>query len=321
MNDVLLTVKDLKKYFPVKKGIFSRTVSHVHAVDGMSFTLRQGDVLGLVGESGCGKSTTARAILRLVEPTAGQVVYKGREITRLKKGAMRKLRKEMQIIYQDPYSSLNPRLRVGEIVGEMLEIYKACGKSEMIDRVVHLLNQVGLGAKDLRRYPHEFSGGQRQRIGIARALALNPALVIGDEPVSALDLSIRSQILNLLMDLKDKYHLTYIIISHDLGVVAYLCRQICVMYLGQAVEYGPTANVCHQPAHPYTRALISAIPSVKAAAGKKRIILKGDIPSPIAPPGGCRFHPRCDQRQEICERIPPDLRPIEAGHLVACHLA
>ena len=294
-------------------------MNHVYAVDGVSFQMDPGMIFGLVGESGCGKTTTARAILRLVEPTAGQVYFDQKEILGLGKEEMRKLRKDMQIIYQDPYSSLSPRMTIEDIVGEPMEIFELFAPKEKKDRVALLLEKVGLRPGDMKRFPHELSGGQRQRVSIARALMLNPKLIIGDEPVSALDLSIRSQIINLLLDLKEEYHLTYLIISHDFGVIAYLCDRVGVMYLGKIVEMADSSVICKYPAHPYTQALISAIPSVDPDLRKKRILLEGDIPSPMHPPSGCRFHPRCVRRKEICGNEVPTVREIQTNHYVSCH--
>jgi len=303
----------------VRKGFFSRIVNHVYAVDGVSFHMDPGMIFGLVGESGCGKTTTARAILRLVEPTAGQVYFDQKEILGLSKEEMRKLRKDMQIIYQDPYSSLSPRMTIEDIVGEPMEIFELFDPKERKDRVAFLLEKVGLRPGDMKRYPHELSGGQRQRVSIARALMLNPKLIIGDEPVSALDLSIRSQIINLLLDLKEEYHLTYLIISHDFGVIAYLCDRVGVMYLGKIVEMADSSVICKYPAHPYTQALISAIPSVDPDLREKRVLLEGDIPSPMHPPSGCHFHPRCVRRKEICGNEDPNFREIQTNHYVSCH--
>lgn len=315
----MLKVENLKKHFPVRKGFFSRIVNHVYAVDGVSFHMDPGMIFGLVGESGCGKTTTARAILRLVEPTAGQVYFDQKEILGLSKEEMRKLRKDMQIIYQDPYSSLSPRMTIEDIVGEPMEIFELFDPKERKDRVAFLLEKVGLRPGDMKRYPHELSGGQRQRVSIARALMLNPKLIIGDEPVSALDLSIRSQIINLLLDLKEEYHLTYLIISHDFGVIAYLCDRVGVMYLGKIVEMADSSVICKYPAHPYTQALISAIPSVDPDLREKRVLLEGDIPSPMHPPSGCHFHPRCVRRKEICGNEDPNFREIQTNHYVSCH--
>ena len=315
----MLKVENLKKHFPVRKGFFSKIVNHVYAVDGVSFHMDPGMIFGLVGESGCGKTTTARAILRLVEPTAGQVYFDQKEILGLSKEEMRKLRKDMQIIYQDPYSSLSPRMTIEDIVGEPMEIFELFDPKERKDRVAFLLEKVGLRPGDMKRYPHELSGGQRQRVSIARALVLNPKLIIGDEPVSALDLSIRSQIINLLLDLKEEYHLTYLIISHDFGVIAYLCDRVGVMYLGKIVEMADSSVICKYPAHPYTQALISAIPSVDPDLREKRILLEGDIPSPMHPPSGCHFHPRCVRRKEICGNEDPNFREIQTNHYVSCH--
>lgn len=319
-NSVLLRVKNLKKYFPIKSGILSRISDYVHAVDDISFDLNSGETIGLVGESGCGKSTTARVILRLIEPTAGEVTFDGKNIFDLKGKQLQQLRREMQIIFQDPYSSLNPRMTVEGIVGEALSFHKIAWGADKKERVVHLLERVGLRPENLKRYPHEFSGGQRQRIGIARALALNPKLIIGDEPVSALDVSIQAQVLNLLMELQKEFNLSYIIIAHDLRVVEHISDRVIVMYLGKIVEMAPSAELYKNPLHPYTEALLSAIPNPDPTTGKKRILLPGDIPSPIDPPPGCRFHTRCIYRMEACDKVEPDHKEVESGHWVACHL-
>ncbi|RPJ07998.1 MAG: ATP-binding cassette domain-containing protein, partial [Deltaproteobacteria bacterium] len=283
MPTPLLEVKDLKKYFPIKGGIFSKTVGHVYAVDGVSFSLQKGESLGLVGESGCGKSTTARAILRLIEPTEGEIVFEGKDICKADDREMRSFRRHMQIVFQDPYASLDPRKTVEKIIGEPLEVFKIGAKKERRERVAYLLKKVGLYPEHAQRYPHEFSGGQRQRIGIARALALNPKLVIGDEPVSALDVSIQAQVINLLEDLQEEFHLSYIIIAHDLAVVEHICDRIAVMYLGRIVEIAGDKELYTSPTHPYTIALLSAIPMPDPTFAKKRIILEGDVPSPMHP--------------------------------------
>jgi oligopeptide transport system ATP-binding protein len=318
MNQPLLEVNRLKKYFPIKGGFFQKTVGRVHAVDGVSFGLEAGETLGLVGESGCGKSTTGRLILRLIKPTSGEIRFNGQDICRLNRRRMKAVRRDMQLIFQDPFASLNPRLTVGGIVGEAFKIHRAASGRDLEDRTTELLKRVGLHAEHLRRYPHEFSGGQRQRIGIARALALNPKLIIADEPVSALDVSIQAQVINLLQDLKNEFQLSYIIIAHDLSVVEYMSDRVAVMYLGKIVEMAPGAELYRQPRHPYTEALLSAIPIPNPRLGKKRRVLQGDVPSPIDPPPGCRFHTRCTYRLPECERFEPVLADIGGGHYAAC---
>jgi oligopeptide transport system ATP-binding protein len=315
----LLEVKHLKKYFPIKGGVFSKTIGYVYAVDDVNFTLAKGETLGLVGESGCGKSTTGRAILRLIEPTDGELYFEGEDITKLEKSAMRALRREMQIIFQDPYASLNPRMTVGSIIGEPLEIHKIAKGSEKAERVASLLQKVGLRAEDMRKYPHEFSGGQRQRIGIARALALNPKLIVCDEPVSALDVSIQAQVINLLEDLQAEFSLSYLFIAHNLNVVEHISDRVAVMYLGQIVELASDEELYKNPQHPYTEALLSAVPIPDPTIKKKRIILEGDVPSPINPPKGCHFHTRCMYKEKICEEVEPEFKDIGGGHWVACH--
>ena len=315
----LLEVKHLKKHFPIKGGVFSKTIGYVYAVDDINFTLEKGETLGLVGESGCGKSTTGRTILRLIEPTDGAINFEGQDITNLDKGAMRALRREMQIIFQDPYASLNPRMTVGSIIGEPLEIHKIAKGSEKEERVASLLQKVGLRAEDMRKYPHEFSGGQRQRIGIARALALNPKLIVCDEPVSALDVSIQAQVINLLEDLQAEFGLSYLFIAHNLNVVEHISNRVAVMYLGQIVELASDEELYKNPQHPYTEALLSAVPIPDPTVKKKRIILEGDVPSPINPPKGCHFHTRCMYKDKICEEVEPEFKDIGGGHWVACH--
>ena len=321
MAEALLRVKNLKKYFPIRGGLFSREVARVHAVDDVSFDIYPGETLGLVGESGCGKSTTGRAILRLIEPTAGEVSFDGKNVTALDKRALRHLRKEMQIIFQDPYASLNPRMTVGSIVGEALVIHKlAATKREREERVVKILETVGLSADHLRRYPHEFSGGQRQRIGIARSLAVNPKFIVADEPVSALDVSIQAQIINLLEDLQKQFGLTYLFIAHDLSVVEHISTRVAVMYLGKIVELAPAKELYTNPKHPYTEALLSAVPIPDPTVKRKRILLEGDVPSPIKPPSGCRFHTRCPIRVPACSEHEQVLKEISPGHWVACQV-
>ena len=316
---LLLEVKHLKKHFPIKGGVFSKTIGYVYAVDDVNFTLARGETLGLVGESGCGKSTTGRTILRLIEPTDGELYFEGQDITKLEKSAMRALRREMQIIFQDPYASLNPRMTVGSIIGEPLEIHKIAKGSEKEERVASLLQKVGLRAEDMRKYPHEFSGGQRQRIGIARALALNPKLIVCDEPVSALDVSIQAQVINLLEDLQAEFSLSYLFIAHNLNVVEHISNRVAVMYLGQIVELASDEDLYKNPQHPYTEALLSAVPIPDPTLKKKRIILEGDVPSPINPPKGCHFHTRCMYKEQICEEVEPEFKDIGGGHWVACH--
>ena len=321
MAEALLRVRHLKKYFPIRGGVFSREVARVHAVDDVSFDIRPGETLGLVGESGCGKSTTGRTILRLVEPTAGEVWFQERNVTALDKRALRQIRKEMQIIFQDPYASLNPRMTVRSIIGEALVIHKlARGRREREERVVQLLETVGLSAEHLRRYPHEFSGGQRQRIGIARALAVSPKLIVADEPVSALDVSIQAQIINLLEELQQKFGLTYLFIAHDLSVVEHISTRVAVMYLGKLVEVAPAKELYTNPKHPYTEALLSAVPIPDPAMRRRRILLEGDVPSPIRPPSGCRFHTRCPIRVPSCAENDQRLKEVAPGHWVACQV-
>jgi oligopeptide transport system ATP-binding protein len=321
MTAPLLRVNDLKKYFPIRGGLFSREVGRVHAVDGVSFAIQPGETLGLVGESGCGKSTTGRSILRLIEPTSGEVWFNTVEVTSLSKSALRALRKEMQIIFQDPYASLNPRMTVGSIVGEALVIHKlAKTKREHEERVVELLEIVGLQPDHLRRYPHEFSGGQRQRIGIARALAVKPKLIVADEPVSALDVSIQAQIINLLEDLQKQFGLTYLFIAHDLSVVEHISNRVAVMYLGRIVEVAPAKELYTNPKHPYTEALLSAVPIPDPTVKRQRILLEGDVPSPINPPSGCRFHTRCPIRIPSCSINEQLLKEVSPGHWVACQV-
>jgi peptide/nickel transport system ATP-binding protein/oligopeptide transport system ATP-binding protein len=317
----LLEVEELKKYFPIYRGVFSRMVGQVYAVDGVSFHIQPGETLGLVGESGCGKSTVGRTLLKLLEPTAGRIRFRGEDITPLDRDAMMPYRQRMQMIYQDPYASLNPRMTAAEIVGEPLTIHGVASGSEWQERVASLFARCGLQPEQMYRYPHEFSGGQRQRIGIARALALNPDLIVGDEPVSALDVSIQAQIINLLMDLQDELKLSYLFVAHDLAVVEHISHRVAVMYLGRIVEMTDKTTLFDAPLHPYTEALLSAVPIPKASArGRKRIVLTGDVPSPINPPPGCHFHSRCPYAVARCRQDVPQLREAQPGHLVACHI-
>jgi oligopeptide transport system ATP-binding protein len=316
----LLEIHNLKKHFPVGEGFFSRNRDSVKAVDGVNLTVNEGETLGLVGESGCGKSTLGRTILRLIEPTSGEVIFHGKNLLTLPARELRDMRREMQIIFQDPYASLNPRMRVGDIVGEGLEIHKlAKGKAKRA-RVMELLHQVGLREDHYPRYPHEFSGGQRQRIGIARALAVNPKFIVCDEPVSSLDVSIQAQIINLLQELQEKMHLTYLFISHDLRVVEHISHRVAIMYLGKIVEIANSETIYRDAKHPYTRALLSAVPMPDTARKKERIVLEGDVPSPVNPPPGCAFHPRCSYREALCSQTEPPLDFSVDGHGVACHV-
>ncbi len=316
----ILEVSDLKKYFPVRRGLLQRSVAEVKAVDGVSFTLHAGETLCLVGESGCGKSTVGRLILRLIEPTGGTIAFEGEDIATLSREAMRVKRKALQIVFQDPYASLNPRLTAGTIVGEPLENFEHQGRAAREARVAELFRRVGLSADAMRRYPFEFSGGQRQRLGIARALALSPSVIVADEPVSALDVSVQAQVLNLMADLKDDLGLAYLFISHDLGVVEHMADRVAVMYLGRIVEIGEKERVFAAPKHPYTRAFISAAPVPDPTANRERIVLEGDVPSPMTPPSGCHFHTRCPFAFDRCRREAPVLREAEPGHRFACHL-
>ncbi len=322
-NDVLLRVDHLKKYFPIKRGIvFQREVGRVHAVDDVSIEIKAGETLGLVGESGCGKSTLGRCIIRLQELTSGTITFDGKDISRLSRRALRPIRGDVQMVFQDPYASLNPRKRVGTIIADPLRIHGDSNRRQIRERVRELLELVGLSPEHINRYPHEFSGGQRQRIGVARALALHPKLIIADEPVSALDVSIRAQVINLLDDLQDELGLTYIFIAHDLGVVRHVSDRIAVMYLGKIVEVSPAEELYKRPVHPYTEALLSAvpIPDPVITAQREQIVLEGDVPSPIVPPSGCRFHPRCKYATEICSQVEPPLTDHGGeGHVAACH--
>ncbi len=321
MPEALIQVKELKKYFPIKQGMMSSTKGQVHAVDGVSFDILAGETLGLVGESGCGKSTTGRLILRLLEPTSGKILFQDEDIFSLSNKKLRSVRRKAQIIFQDPYASLNPRMRVEEIVGEGMLIHKLVeNRKERRDRVVELLEKVGLKREHLNRYPHEFSGGQRQRIGIARALAVNPQFIVADEPISALDVSIQAQVLNLLMDLQQELGLTFLFIAHDLSVVEHISDRVAVMHLGQIVELAESRELYSNPLHPYTQCLLSAIPVPDPDHQPQRIILKGEIPSPANPPSGCRFHTRCPYKMDICVDVEPEFKAVDGNHLVACHL-
>ena len=319
-NGTLLSVQGLRKYFPVRRGFFSRVVGHTKAVDDVSFDVRRGEILGLVGESGCGKTTLARTILRLVEPTGGKVLFDGVSVFALNNKELRRMRKRMQIIFQDPYGSLNPRLTVGSMIGEAIKIHKLARGDGVRKRIVELLDRVGLPKDAMNRYPHEFSGGQRQRIGIARALAVSPELIIADEPVSALDVSIQAQILNLLKELKDDLGLTFLFIAHDLGVVEYIADRVAVMYLGRIVETTDSDRLYRDAKHPYTQALMRSIPSLDPSHRGRRTPLAGDVPSPANVPPGCAFHTRCPEVMAVCRTEKPPFRAIEKGHLASCWL-
>jgi oligopeptide/dipeptide ABC transporter ATP-binding protein len=316
----VLEVKDLKKHFPIRKGLLRRTVGHVYAVDGVTFSIKAGETLGLVGESGCGKSTVGRVILRLIEPTAGTINVEGQDITSLNRAEMRPFRRQMQIIFQDPFSSLDPRMTAGDIVGEPLRVHGVGRRGERREQVAQIFERVGLRRAQMDNYPHQFSGGQRQRIGIARALALNPRLIIGDEPVSALDVSIQAQVINLLMDLQRELGLGYLFISHNLAVVEHISHKIAVMYLGRLVEYADKRTIFTNPKHPYTEALLSAVPVPDPAIKRKKLVVQGDVPSPMRPPPGCHFHTRCPYAVDRCKVEVPALRDLGGGQLVACHL-
>jgi peptide/nickel transport system ATP-binding protein len=319
-NEALLQVQNLKMYYPIKGGFFRRKIGSVKAVDGVSFEIKKGETLGLVGESGCGKSTTGRAILRLLQPTEGKILFEGKDITFLKGKKLREMRKNFQMVFQDPYASLNPMQMVGDIISEPIRNYTKKSMKELKEEVIELLMKVGLPPDSYYKYAHEFSGGQRQRIGIARALALKPKLIIADEPVSALDVSVQSQVLNLLKDLQKEFELTYLFIAHDLSVVKHMSDRIGVMYLGNMVEIADKKNLYVEPLHPYTKALISAIPIPDPIKRKERIVLQGDVPSPINPPTGCPFHPRCPMAKTECKEVKPTLKEVKLNHQVACHL-
>jgi oligopeptide/dipeptide ABC transporter ATP-binding protein len=316
----LIEVTNLKKHFPIRKGILGRTVGNVLAVDGVSFSINEGETLGLVGESGCGKTTVARTVLRLIEPTSGQITINGQEISGLSKAELRPLRRQMQIVFQDPFSSLNPRIRVGKIVGEPLKVHSVGDKSERQERVAQLFKRVGLRPEQINNYPHQFSGGQRQRVSIARALALDPRFIVADEPVSALDVSIQAQVINLLMDLQHELRLSYLFVSHNLAVVEHISHRVAVMYLGRIVEYADKTPLFENPLHPYTEALLAAVPLPDPSLSRVKHRVTGDVPSPINPPSGCHFHPRCPIAEPRCSIDPPLLREVSPGRHVACHL-
>ena len=316
----LLEIRNLKKHFPVGQALFSRNKDVLKAVDGVNLSVEQGETLGLVGESGCGKSTLGRAILRLIEPTDGEVYFEGKNLLAMSQRELRDMRRQMQIIFQDPYASLNPRMRVGDIVGEGLEIHKIARGKAKRDRVIELLRQVGLREDHYDRYPHEFSGGQRQRIGIARALGVGPKFIVCDEPVSSLDVSIQAQIINLLQELQERMHLTYLFISHDLRVVEHISHRVAIMYLGKVVEIAQSDTIYRDAKHPYTRALLSSVPIPDMDGKKERVLLQGDVPSPVNPPSGCAFHPRCAYRAPICDQVEPPLDFDADFHGVACHV-
>ncbi len=319
-GDVLLEVRDLVKYYPTQQGWLGGSRARVHAVDGVSFSIASGETLGLVGESGCGKSTTGKLILRLQDPTAGQILWRGRDISRLSPTEMRPVRRELQAVFQDPYSSLNPRIRAGEIVAEPLRNFEDLSAAGAREKIAQLFERVGLRADQMVKYPFEFSGGQRQRLGIARALSVQPKLIVCDEPVSALDVSVQAQVINLLMDLQQEFHLSYLFVAHDLAVVEHISHRVAVMYLGKIVEIAPKKAIFTRPQHPYTEALLEAVPVPNPKVRKQRRVLTGDVPSPIHPPSGCRFHTRCPYVEDRCKREEPLLKQVTAGQWAACHL-
>ncbi|EYE87827.1 peptide ABC transporter ATP-binding protein [Fervidicella metallireducens AeB] len=321
-NKALIEIKNLKKYFPIKKGLLKKTVANVKAVDDVSFTINKGETLGLVGESGCGKTTTGRTIIKLYQPTSGQIIYGGKDIAKLSEKEMAPYRRKMQMIFQDPYASLDARMTVGDIIGEAIDIHKLMTGKERTERIQYLLDRVGLNSEHANRYPHEFSGGQRQRIGIARALAVQPEFIVCDEPISALDVSIQAQVINMLEDLQNDMGLTYLFVAHDLSMVKHISNRIGVMYLGKMVELCESNELYKKPLHPYTQALLSAIPvpDPEQAAARQRIVLEGEIPSPIDPPPGCRFKGRCRYAKPICSQQEPVFKDLGGGHFVACHL-